>query len=306
MTKSGEQVNDKQTVDSMSTKVDEIKPSNPYKQKQHSIPNQDSKVPPNNASNLKRVPNNDTVPNFNIPDVNRASTLKPAPNNDTMPNPNFVTFPTDPPSHSSNPPSTPTLVVTKQKDYPLYSAPRCPPFSPAYSATSTSYSPSSPPIATNVKPPRPPATHPINTPPSSQRESFGHINNLNLINTPHSNAGTTPSQTVVKRNLDGDFKMVVRKFKRRKIISHGTAQTGNKLWYHRLPDGVICAYAAKGTPNGPPGYMQPALRSIQDVLKDGNESHITRAIEVTAVLPLKSPEANVSNKNTLRKVHKAN
>ena len=65
------------------------------------------------------------------------------------------------------------------------------------------------------------------------------------------------------------------------------------MWYQLLPDGIICAYAAKGTPNGTPGYIQPALRAIQKVLKDGIDSHVTYAIKVTAVLRLKSLEVNV-------------
>ena len=92
----------------------------------------------------------------------------------------------------------------------------------------------------------------------------------------------------------------MRNLKRIKIVSHGTAQSGNKLWYQLLPEGVICAYAAKGIPSGTPGYMQPALRAIQKVLTDEIDSHVTRAIDVTAVLPLISPESNVS-----RKIHYA-
>ena len=90
------------------------------------------------------------------------------------------------------------------------------------------------------------------------------------------------------------IKKVVRALKRRKMVSHGVTQGLNKLFYQLLPDGVICAYAAKGTPNGPPGFMQPALRSIEDTLKSDKESELT--INVTAVLPLNCPRTNLARK----------
>ena len=52
------------------------------------------------------------------------------------------------------------------------------------------------------------------------------------------------------------------------------------------------------TLNGPPGFMQPALHSIQNTLKSHSESELTRVIEVTAVLPLKCPRTSISRKIT--------
>ena len=86
----------------------------------------------------------------------------------------------------------------------------------------------------------------------------------------------------------------MRALKRRKLVSHRTAQSQNKLIYQLLPDGMICAYAARGVPNCPSGYMQPALRSIQETLKSNTESELT--INVMTVLPLKCPRTNLSRK----------
>ena len=72
------------------------------------------------------------------------------------------------------------------------------------------------------------------------------------------------------------------------------------LWYQLLPDGVICAYAAKGTPNAPPGYMQPTLRSIQKDLKANIDTDVTRAIDVTSILPIKCPRTNEPKKSISR------
>ena len=66
------------------------------------------------------------------------------------------------------------------------------------------------------------------------------------------------------------------------MVSHGVTQGLNKLFYQLLPDGVICAYAAKGGPNGPPGFIQPALRSIEDTLKSDKESELTTEVCIIA------------------------
>ena len=79
-------------------------------------------------------------------------------------------------------------------------------------------------------------------------------------------------------------------------MSHGTSQSQNKLFYQLLPDGIICAYASKGTPNGPPGFLQPALRSISEALKAGSETELVSDIQVTSILPLRCPRTNLARK----------
>ena len=74
-----------------------------------------------------------------------------------------------------------------------------------------------------------------------------------------------------------------------KFLSHGTSQNQNKLFYQLLLDGIICAYAAKGTPNGPPGFLQPALCVISNTLTTGSESQLLNDIQVTSILPIKYP-----------------
>ena len=208
-----------------------------------------------------------------------------------------------------------------------HSAQRCPPFSPPYPDTQmTPYSPHSPQLKTNhpspaVKsppnskppsfihpsplqptsnPPRPPAAHPIKTPPRSQNPYFVYPDNRVVPSPSNSTAGHTPHAPDIKRKLDfttlSPKNKVMRIVKRKKLLSHKTTQSQNKLWYQLLPDGVICAYAAKGTPNGHPGYIQPALRSIETSLKKKIDSNLTRSINVTSILPMKCPHTNISKK----------
>jgi hypothetical protein len=168
------------------------------------------------------------------------------------------------------------------------------------------YSPQSPQMHINP-PPLPPANHPIETPTRSQNPYFVYPKPT-LPSPSNSTAGSTPYSPLLKQKLNfagmtpkpiPDFtgtqiKNVVRVLKRRKMVSHGVNQGLNKLFYQLLPDGVICAYAAKGTPNSLPGSMHPASRSIQDTLKSDNKNELT--INVTAVLPLKYPRTNLARK----------
>ena len=86
-----------------------------------------------------------------------------------------------------------------------------------------------------------------------------------------------------------------------KLLSHGTLQKQNKLFYQLLPDGIICAYAAKGTPNGHPGFIQPALRALSNTLTTGSESELLNDVQVTSVLPMKCPRTHLA-----RQIHYSN
>ena len=79
-----------------------------------------------------------------------------------------------------------------------------------------------------------------------------------------------------------------------KLLSHGTSQKQNKLFYQLLPDGIICAYAAKGTPNGHPGFLQPALRKLSNTLNVGSECQLLNDIQFSSVLPMKCPRTHLA------------
>ena len=243
--------------------------------------------------------------------------------NEKSPSPNET-------SPNPKPSVTQTTPTPKVPDTPKHSAQRCPPFTPPYSDTEmTPYSPKSPqvtihqpspanlpfvidpsplkptgipprPPPNHGNPPRPPANHPIKTPPRSQNPYFVYPNSCSTSSRSNSTPGHTPQVSDIKRKLDfttpSPRTKVMRIVKRKKLLSHKTTQSQNKLWYQLLPDGVICAYAAKGSPNGQPGYLQPALRSIEDSLKKKMDSDLTRSIDVTSILPLKCPHTNVSKK----------
>ena len=86
-----------------------------------------------------------------------------------------------------------------------------------------------------------------------------------------------------------------------KLVSRGTSQNQNKCFYQLLLDGIICTYAAKGTPNGKPGFLHPALRAISNTLTTGSESQILNDIQVTSVLPMKCSHTHLT-----RQIHYSN
>ena len=81
-----------------------------------------------------------------------------------------------------------------------------------------------------------------------------------------------------------------------KFVLHATSKSQNKLFYQLLPDGIICAYAAKGIPNGHPGFLQPDFCDISDSLKNGTETELLSNIQVTSVFPMKCPRTHLARK----------
>ena len=53
-----------------------------------------------------------------------------------------------------------------------------------------------------------------------------------------------------------------------------------------LPDGVLNAYAAKGTADAPPEYVQLVMKVVQAMLNDDETNLLTLNVKVTAVLPM--------------------
>ena len=64
----------------------------------------------------------------------------------------------------------------------------------------------------------------------------------------------------------------------------------NKLWYNILPGGNFTAFATKGRPDDPVGYIQPAIRAMVDALQDQTSkwSSLITSCGVRAVLPIRN------------------
>jgi len=85
----------------------------------------------------------------------------------------------------------------------------------------------------------------------------------------------------------------------RTILSHGATTRQNKLYYHLLPDGVISAFAAKGTANGSHGYVQPAMKAVNTMLReieDGNPGPIALNTKSMTVLPIRDPLTSMAKR----------
>ena len=67
------------------------------------------------------------------------------------------------------------------------------------------------------------------------------------------------------------------------MISSNEIANQNKLWYDILPGGHIAAFATKGTPDGPTGYIQPTIRTMIEALQDPSSkwSSLLTTCEVT-------------------------
>ena len=74
------------------------------------------------------------------------------------------------------------------------------------------------------------------------------------------------------------------------LISTTEMGNQNKLWYNILPGGHIAAFATKGRPDGPVGYIQPAIRAMVDALQDPTSkwSSLITSCGVRAVLPIRN------------------
>ena len=212
--------------------------------------------------------------NAPIPTTNKKDATKPS-KEQTRPTNPYTALSTK--QNVSKPPAT-TPPHTRTNSPPTF-----PMYSPPYSDFKPSpYSPTNPSAAhtsiSSVTPPKfpaqviiPPST--IVTPTRSFNPHFMYPSSNN------STAGHTPFHPEIKRKLDfGPGKKIVRSVKKMKLLSHSMSQSQNKLFYQLLPDGIICVYAAKGTPNGPPGFLQPPLRSILEALKAGLETELVSDI----------------------------
>ena len=120
--------------------------------------------------------------------------------------------------------------------------------------------------------------------------------------TTNKTAGYTPFPNLGKRKLDFNAaaggKSVVRKLNKGKLMSAGETKSQNKLWFRILPDGHIAAWAAKGSPNGPIGYMQPVIHAINNALQNPsskwNHALVSSAISLQHYLSVILRPANQS------------
>ena len=105
-------------------------------------------------------------------------------------------------------------------------------------------------------------------------------------------AGHTPYPTFLlpeKRKLDySSTGKTVRKVSRKKLLSTVEMSNANKLFYTILPDGIASFFATRGHPEGPNGFMQPALNAISEGLSGSTTRHndLLKRINVASVLPL--------------------
>ena len=128
--------------------------------------------------------------------------------------------------------------------------------------------------------------------------------------TTNKTAGHTPYINLAKRKVEYEQELgknqsnyaskrtkvpkVLRSVRKGQILSYAATSAQNKLFYDILPDGVICAYAAKGYPTGLPGFLQPALRALTETLTQENRvaGHLSSVINITSVLPVKDGKTN--------------
>ena len=105
-------------------------------------------------------------------------------------------------------------------------------------------------------------------------------------------AGCTPFPTYnnnAKRKLDySSTGKTVRSVARKSLLSVQETNNQNKLFYHVLPDGNAAFFAARGYPEGPIGYMQPALRACSEALSNPHSRHydLIQRLNITTILPI--------------------
>ena len=111
----------------------------------------------------------------------------------------------------------------------------------------------------------------------------------------HSTAGSTPFDLETKmKKREGTGQQSVRKCMRnlaggKTMLSHLSQARQNKFYFMILPDGVIVGFAAKGSANGEPGYLQPPLKWITQMLEGGG---VVSSLKVTAVFPVRERSTN--------------
>ena len=121
--------------------------------------------------------------------------------------------------------------------------------------------------------------------------------------TTNKTAGHTPYPQfarAIKRKLTySSTGKIVRSVNRSRILSVNERMNQNKLWYDILPDGVVCFYASRGTPDGPSGYLQPLLKAFNQGLSDDNSgtwANLLQRHKVTSILPLKDIRTGLAKK----------
>ena len=129
--------------------------------------------------------------------------------------------------------------------------------------------------------------------------------------TTNKTAGYTPWVDLKKRALDFDGEKsttkkvkVVRNTKKETIQSHNCMSNLHSLFYEILPDGVVCAYPARGKPTGPPGYAAPAFRLLGDYssgIFDQESERIAKLMNVTTILPFLDNTTGESKKISWKK-----
>ena len=83
----------------------------------------------------------------------------------------------------------------------------------------------------------------------------------------------------------------VRKFNNGGLVSQSEISNMNMLFWTKLPDGTKAAFATKGSPTGPVGYIQPVLKAITVALQDPSSkwSSLVTKCKITAILPIRDP-----------------
>ena len=115
-------------------------------------------------------------------------------------------------------------------------------------------------------------------------------------------AGFTPYpayNTNAKRKLDySSTGKTVRSVARKSLLSVQETNNQNKLYYHVLPDGNAAFFAARGYPDGPVGYIQPALRACSEALANPHSRHqdLVQRLNITTILPLVDPNTGQTKK----------
>ena len=112
--------------------------------------------------------------------------------------------------------------------------------------------------------------------------------------TTNKTAGHTPFVNMHKRKIDfnagnGSIKLAVRKVNKGRLMSVAETMNQNRMWYHNLPDGHLCAWVAKGTPDGPVGYYQPLIHKINNALRDPADefNEFMNTCDIKALLPIR-------------------
>ena len=88
----------------------------------------------------------------------------------------------------------------------------------------------------------------------------------------------------------------VRKFNNGGLVSQSEINNTNMLWWTKLPDDTKAAFATKGSPTDPVGYIQPVLKALTTALQDplNKWSSLVTKCNITAILPIRDPDTGHS------------